>query len=119
MKLEGKKIGLGITGSFCNFSKLPDIIKKIKGYSIALAINGKCYDSEKFAEHIKNLQVKGNSQLTFIIGSSYGLSDEVLNCVNEKLSFSNFTFPHQLMRVILLEQVYRSFAIINGKNYHK
>ena len=96
-----------------------EIIKKIKGYSIALAIKGNSFTSEKLASHIENLQVKGNSQITFIIGSSYGLSSEVLNSVNEKLSFSDLTFPHQLMRVILLEQIYRSFTIINGKNYHK
>ncbi|MBQ7307707.1 MAG: 23S rRNA (pseudouridine(1915)-N(3))-methyltransferase RlmH [Clostridia bacterium] len=96
-----------------------EIIKKLKGYTIALAINGKSYTSENLAKHIEELQVKGNSQLTFIIGSSYGLSQEVLNSVNEKLSFSALTFPHQLMRVILLEQTYRAFTILNGKNYHK
>lgn len=96
-----------------------EIIKRLKGYSIALAIKGQSFTSEKLANHIQSLQVKGNSQITFVIGSSYGLSNEVLNNVNEKLSFSDLTFPHQLMRVILLEQIYRSFTILNGKNYHK
>lgn len=96
-----------------------EILKKIKGYVIALAINGKNYSSEELSKHIEQLGVSGNSQITFIIGSSYGLSKEVLDNVNEKLSFSKLTFPHQLMRVILLEQIYRAFTIINGKNYHK
>lgn len=96
-----------------------EILKKIKGYAIALAINGKNYSSEELSKHIEQLGVNGNSQITFIIGSSYGLSKEVLDNVNEKMSFSKFTFPHQLMRVILLEQIYRAFTIINGKNYHK
>ena len=96
-----------------------DILKKIKGYAIPLCIDGNKYTSEKFAEHISSLASKGNSTLTFIIGGSHGLSDEVINSGKEKLSFSDFTFPHQLMRVILLEQIYRAFSIINGKNYHK
>lgn len=96
-----------------------EIIKKIKGYSIALAINGNSFDSVALSKHIENLQLKGNSQLSMIIGSSYGLSNEVLNKVDEKLSFSKLTFPHQLMRVILLEQLYRCFTITKGKSYHK
>ena len=96
-----------------------EILKKIKGYSIALCIEGKNYDSVKFAKNLENVAVKGNSQITFIIGSSYGLSEEVKKSVNEKLSFSSFTFPHQLMRVILLEQIYRAFTILNNKTYHK
>lgn len=96
-----------------------EIIKKLKGYNIALCIDGKNYSSENFAKHINNLALNGNSQINFIIGGSHGLNDEVINMCQEKLSFSSFTFPHQLMRVILLEQIYRAFTIINNKNYHK
>jgi 23S rRNA (pseudouridine1915-N3)-methyltransferase len=88
-------------------------------YTIALAIDGTQRSSEELATHIQELGTKGNSHITFIIGGSLGLSDEVLQSCHEKLSFSKLTFPHQLMRVILLEQVYRSFRIINGEPYHK
>ncbi len=88
-------------------------------YVIALAINGKTYDSPGLARHMEQLMTGGRSHIAFVIGGSLGLSDQVLSRADEKLSFSALTFPHQLMRVILLEQVYRSFRIINHEPYHK
>lgn len=90
-----------------------------RAYTIALAINGKKYDSIQFASHIEGLMGTGNSHIQFIIGGSLGLSEHVLNKVNEKISFSDMTFPHQLMRVIISEQIYRAFRIINHEPYHK
>ena len=86
---------------------------------IALDLRGKSYTSEQFAAHMSRLFVQGYSSIGFVIGGSLGLSREVLARVDEKISFSEMTFPHQLMRVILLEQVYRSFRINHGEPYHK
>lgn len=88
-------------------------------YVIALAIDGKSYDSVGLARHLEQLTVKGNSHLVFVIGGSLGLSTEVLQRAEERLSFSALTFPHQMMRVILLEQIYRCFRIQKGEPYHK
>lgn len=97
------------------------ILKKISNnsYVISLAIEGKKLSSEVFAENIRGLMVGGNNNITFIIGGSLGLSDKVIKRSNFKISFSDMTFPHQLMRLILLEQIYRGFRIINGEPYHK
>ena len=97
------------------------ILSKIKdnSYLIALAIDGKNLSSEELAETINKLGVRGVSNITFVIGGSLGLSDEVLSRADYKLSFSKMTFPHQLMRLILLEQVYRAYRINNGEPYHK
>ena len=97
------------------------LLEKIRtaDYVIALAIKGKACTSENFAEHMGNLMASGISTIDFVIGGSLGLSDEVLARADEKLSFSAFTYPHQLMRVILAEQVYRSFRILNHEPYHK
>lgn len=88
-------------------------------YVIALAIEGKMLDSEELASKIEQLGVSGTSQIAFVIGGSLGLSDAVLKRADYQLSFSKMTFPHQLMRVILLEQIYRSYRIIAGEPYHK
>lgn len=88
-------------------------------YVIALAIEGKQTTSEGFAEKIHTLGVQGKSRIIFVIGGSIGLAPEILNRAEEKLSFSKMTFPHQLMRVVLLEQIYRGYRIINGQPYHK
>lgn len=85
---------------------------------VALAINGKTYDSEGFAEKIAQWTGDGR-RLVLVIGGSLGLADDVLKRADEKLSFSKMTFPHQLMRVILLEQIYRSFKINANERYHK
>lgn len=97
------------------------ILSKIKdtSYVIALAIDGKNLSSEELADKMSDLAVRGNSNITFVIGGSLGLSDEVLDRADYKLSFSKMTFPHQLMRLILLEQVYRAYRINNNEAYHK
>ena len=97
------------------------ILSHIKdtAYVVALAIEGKMISSEELAELIDGLGVRGVSHILFVIGGSLGLSKIVLERADYKLSFSRMTFPHQLMRVILLEQIYRSYRIVNGEPYHK
>ena len=97
------------------------ILSNIKdgSFVVALAINGNMLDSEELAAKIEKWGVSGISQIVFIIGGSLGLSNQVLVRADYKLSFSKMTFPHQLMRVILLEQIYRSYRIIQGEPYHK
>lgn len=97
------------------------ILAQIKddAYVIALAIEGKMLNSEQLAEKIERLGIDGRSQIVMVIGGSLGLSEAVLKRADDKLSFSKMTFPHQLMRVILLEQIYRSYRIISGQPYHK
>lgn len=97
------------------------LLKHIKDgmYVIALAIDGKTYSSPEFAKKLEKLAVSGNGNITFVIGGSLGLSRTVLSVAHEKISFSEMTFPHQLMRVILLEQVYRGFRINANEPYHK
>lgn len=84
-----------------------------------LAIRGKQLSSEEFACSLEKLSLEGKNQLVFIIGGSYGLADNLISKGAFSLSFSHMTFPHQMMRVILLEQLYRAFSIINGGKYHK
>jgi 23S rRNA (pseudouridine1915-N3)-methyltransferase len=88
-------------------------------YVIALAIDGKMKSSEELADSLDKLATYGKSKIAFVIGGSLGLSKEVLQRADEKLSFSKMTFPHQMMKLILLEQVYRAFRIIRGEPYHK
>ncbi len=97
------------------------ILKHIKddAYVITLEINGKQLSSEELASKIEKLGIEGTSHIIFIIGGSIGLGREVLEKSDFALSFSKMTFPHQLMRVILLEQIYRSYRIITGEPYHK
>lgn len=97
------------------------ILKHVKedAYVIALAIEGKQLDSPQLAEKVNSLGIAGKSHIQFIIGGSLGLHPSVLSRADYKLSFSKMTFPHQLMRVILLEQIYRSYRIISGEPYHK
>lgn len=97
------------------------ILKNIKdsGFVIALAIEGKMLSSEELADKMQQLGVNGESHLVFVIGGSLGLDTEVLNRADYKLSFSKMTFPHQVMRMILLEQVYRGYRIMGGEPYHK
>ncbi len=85
----------------------------------ALAIEGKMLDSEELSKKMEQLGVSGVSHIQFVIGGSFGLCDSVLNRADFKLSFSKMTFPHQLMRVILLEQIYRSYRIMMKEPYHK
>lgn len=97
------------------------ILKNIKdgAYFIALAIEGSMLTSVELADKIEQLGVNGSSHLVFVIGGSLGLSNEVLLRADYKLSFSKMTFPHQMMRVILLEQIYRAYRINTNQPYHK
>ena len=97
------------------------ILAKVKdgAYVISLAIEGKQLDSVELSQKITDLGINGTSHIVFIIGGSLGLSDAVKKRSDYLLSFSKMTFPHQLMRVILLEQIYRCYRIINGEPYHK
>ncbi len=107
-----------------NDSNMKDEVIKIlhyvkdNDYVVTLEIDGDMLSSTEFANKIDKLFIT-NSNITFIIGGSDGLDDEVKNRSNYRLSFSSFTFPHQLFRVILLEQIYRCFKILNNETYHK
>lgn len=98
-----------------------EIKKKIpnNSYVFSLCIEGKAKSSEDFAKSIKDATLNGKSSIVFIIGSSFGLSPEIKSLSDFKLSFSPMTFPHQLMRVMLLEQIYRAFQINTNGKYHK
>ena len=95
------------------------ILSHIKkdSYVIALDLKGKNYSSEEFSEKIQNLSIT-NSHITFLIGGSLGMTEELLDKTNEKICFSKMTFPHQLIRVFLLEQIFRAFKIANNESYH-
>ena len=92
---------------------------KLRGYVIATAIDGIQKSSIEFAKEIEKLQVSGKNEISIIIGGSTGLSEEILRSANEKISFSKMTFPHQLFRVMMLEQIYRALSILNNSAYHK
>lgn len=92
---------------------------KDSDYVIALAIDGRMLDSVELSQKLEQLGIQGESSIVLVIGGSLGLSDEVLRRADFKLSFSKMTFPHQLMRMILLEQIYRAYRIMNGEPYHK
>ncbi|OLS01476.1 23S rRNA (pseudouridine(1915)-N(3))-methyltransferase RlmH [Tissierella creatinophila] len=104
MEKEGEKI----------ISKIPQ-----NSFIISLEIEGKSISSEMLSKKIEDIMISGNNDITFIIGGSLGLSNEVKMMSNFKLSFSKMTFPHQLMRLILLEQIYRAFRIMKNEPYHK
>ena len=95
------------------------ILKHLKGYVVAFAIEGKKYSSQSFANLFDTLSTQGNSEITFVIGGSYGLSKEIKNKANQLMSFSDMTFPHTLFRLMTVEQIYRAFCINNGVAYHK
>lgn len=94
-----------------------EIVKYCKGYVIQLAILGKMLDSIQLSQKIEEIQSSGTSDITFVIGSSYGLSENIFH--HFSLSLSKMTFPHQLTRILLLEQIYRAFSILNHTQYHK
>lgn len=108
-------------GDIENAKKLEaqEIIKHLKGYVISMCVEGEIITSPQLAKKIKDVTVQGHSSVTFVIGGSYGLLQEVENLSKAKISFGKITFPHQLFRVVLLEQIYRAFTIINNKTYHK
>ncbi|MBR0491768.1 MAG: 23S rRNA (pseudouridine(1915)-N(3))-methyltransferase RlmH [Clostridia bacterium] len=97
-----------------------NILKHLKkdSYIIALDLKGKEYTSVEFSEKLESLSMT-NSKITFIIGGSLGLTDNLLSHCNEKICFSKMTFPHQLIRIFLVEQIYRAFKISNNESYHK
>lgn len=113
-KVEVKELSEGKTLK----DEAEPILKAAKGYKIALCVEGEKLSSEAFAQRIKALCDKGE-EISLIIGSSCGLDKSVKDSADLKISFSDMTFPHQLMRVILLEQVYRAFMINSGSEYHK
>lgn len=104
---------------------LDEEVKKISekipsgSYVVSLCIEGKQKSSEKLAEMFSSLALKGVSSVVFIIGSSFGLSEKIKMSSDERFSMSEMTFPHQMARVMLLEQIYRAFSILNGSKYHK
>lgn len=97
--------------------KILENIKK-DAYVFPLDLKGKQFTSEEFSKKIENITVRGFSTITFIIGGTLGISNEVLEKANELISFSKMTFPHQLIRVFLLEQLFRAFKILNNETYH-
>lgn len=94
-------------------------LNRLGGFNILLDISGKNYSSEEMANYIEKIGIRGISTINFVIGGSYGVSDKVRIASKLCLSFSKMTFPHQLMRLILIEQIYRWFNIINNGKYHK
>ena len=123
LELPDEKIPDKLNTSLANEIKqneCSNIIKHLKksSYNIALDLSGKQLTSEQFSEKIENLSMT-NSNITFIIGGSLGLTNELLNHCQEKLCFSKMTFPHQLIRVFLLEQIFRGFKIANNETYHR
>jgi 23S rRNA (pseudouridine1915-N3)-methyltransferase len=97
-----------------------NILSHIKkdSYIIALDLNGKDFSSENFSKNIEDISMKSSS-ITFIIGGSLGLTEKLLNIANQRICFSKMTFPHQLIRIFLLEQLFRAFKISNGETYHR
>lgn len=95
-----------------------EILKNISGFVVLLDLKGKSLSSVKFAKEMQDLSNK-NSEITFVVGGSYGVSSRVFERANIVIKMSDMTFPHRLFRVMLLEQIYRTFTIINGINYHK
>lgn len=113
-KVEIKELAEGVNPE----AETDDILRACKGYVMALAVEGEKLSSEKLAQKMQSLFDAGK-EITFVIGSSCGLSQRVKSAADYRLSFSDMTFPHQLMRVILAEQVYRAFMINAGATYHK
>ncbi|MBQ1942230.1 MAG: 23S rRNA (pseudouridine(1915)-N(3))-methyltransferase RlmH [Clostridia bacterium] len=121
--IEVKEENFAQDPSFAEMEKIKEkegasILKSLKGHVVALCVEGKQCSSEALAEKIAKIR-DSVGELTFVIGGSYGLADEVKKQAAEKLSFSQMTFPHTLMRLILTEQLYRAFMIDAGSTYHK
>ncbi len=124
IEVQDEKTPDGASDAICEQIKKTEgerILKNIKdnAYVITLEIKGDMLDSVELSKKIENICIAGNSNITFVIGGSLGLHKTVSERSNYKLSFSKMTFPHQLMRVILLEQIYRAFQIQNNCPYHK
>lgn len=123
LELPDEKLPEKINNSIINdikakeCAKIKEHIKK-DSYTICLDLKGKQYTSEEFSEKIDNIALNFNSTINFVIGGTLGLTDELLFLANEKICFSKMTFPHQLIRVFLLEQLFRAFKISKGETYH-
>ena len=123
-KIEVKEVPECSTSSAISIDKIKEIESKnveaeLDGFIVLLDKEGKNFSSEELAEFFDKKQTQGISKICFAIGGSYGFSDEIKKRADMVLSFSKMTFPHQLMRVVLLEQIYRAFTIINKVQYHK
>lgn len=124
IELQDEKIPLSLNENNENIIKQKEsekILSHIKkgSYIICLDLNGKEISSEELAQSINSLSLSGITNITFVIGGSLGMSKELLNSANQKICFSKLTFPHQMIRVFLLEQLFRSFKILNGEIYHR
>ena len=123
IELQDEKLPSKLNDSIINEIKNKEcnkIIQNIKkdSYVICLDLKGKQFSSEEFSGKLDNIALNFNSSITFIIGGTLGLNEEVLSLANEKICFSKMTFPHQLIRVFLLEQLFRAFKISNNETYH-
>lgn len=123
LELPDEKIPNKLNSSIENEIKTKEcdnIIKHLKkdSYTICLDLKGKEFSSEQFSKNIENISMQ-SSQINFVIGGSLGLTEKILDLSNQKICFSKMTFPHQLIRIFLLEQIYRAFKISNGETYHK
>ena len=124
IELQDEKIPLSLNENSENIIKQKEsnkILSHIKkgSYIICLDLTGKELSSEELAQNINSLSLSGITNITFVIGGSLGMSKELLNSANQKICFSKLTFPHQMIRVFLLEQLFRSFKILNGETYHR
>ena len=122
-ELQDEKLPSKINDSIINEIKSKEALKIINSikkdsYVMSLDLKGKQYTSEEFSEKIENITVNGFSTITLIIGGTLGLTEDVLKNSNELICFSKMTFPHQLIRVFLLEQLFRAFKISNNETYH-
>lgn len=123
-ELPDEKLPNNLNDSLINMIKEKesnDILSHIEknSYVITLDLKGKQYTSEEFSKKINNISLNNSSSITFIIGGTLGLSDKVLKSSNELICFSKMTFPHQLIRIFLLEQTFRAFKISNNETYHR
>ena len=124
VELNDEKVPQNLNDSLINQIKEKEsnnIISHIdkNSYVLALDLKGKQYSSEDFSKKINDISLNSSSSITFIIGGTLGLSENVLNNSNELICFSKMTFPHQLIRVFLLEQIFRAFKISNNETYHR
>jgi len=123
-ELPDEKVPDNINESIANIIKDKEAEKIIShieknSYVLTLDLKGKQFTSEEFSEKIENISLNSSSNITFIIGGTLGLSEKVLKCSNELICFSKMTFPHQLIRVFLVEQLFRAFKISNNETYHR
>ena len=123
IELSDEKLPSKLNDSIINEIKNKECTKMIQAikkdsYIICLDLKGKQFSSEEFSEKIDNIALNFNSSITFVIGGTLGLNEEILSLSSEKICFSKMTFPHQLIRIFLLEQLFRAFKISNNETYH-